>query len=465
MKTHICHQNASTVLKKHITTLAIFIFTLMVYTPITAQQHHDHDHNHDHKGLHHWEIPSKDPDRIILTFHGDPATNRAVTWRTDTTIKKAVAQIAEATVNAKFADNAITIDAVTELFDLGLYKGNKSLFVNYHSVVFKELKPDTLYAYRVGDGSSYWSEWIQFRTAKADYSPTKFVYFGDAQNDVLSHWSRVIRMAYQTAADASFVIHAGDLINKAHRDYEWAEWYKAGSFIHSQWTAIPVVGNHEFRPIAMGKGKKLSIQWRPQFTLPIEESLDPEFHETVYTVDYQDIRIIVLNSNTKLQEQTSYIEKQLKNSTAKWHIITCHHSVFSPAKGRDFEFARKNWKPLFDKYNVDLVLNGHDHTYARGHVPVQTINKDAVNGLGTVYVTSVSGPKQYPLDPNQIKNYLVDGYKPDKTAEQTQFFQVISIADNKLTYVAYNVLGEEYDRTVIKKDFSTGKKELLQHKD
>ena len=39
----------------------------------------------EHKDLHHWEIPSKDPDRIILTFLGDPATSRAVTWRTDDT--------------------------------------------------------------------------------------------------------------------------------------------------------------------------------------------------------------------------------------------------------------------------------------------------------------------------------------------------------------------------------------------
>ncbi|MDC3132628.1 metallophosphoesterase family protein [Flavobacteriaceae bacterium] len=459
MKTNICHQNVSTVLKKHLTTLVVFIFSLSVLSPISAQQHHHHE------GLHHWEVPSKDPDRIMLTFYGDPATNRAVTWRTDTTIKKAIAQIAEATVNSKFVDNAMTINAVTEPFDLGLYKGNNSLVVNYHSVVFEGLKPDKLYAYRVGDGSSYWSEWIQFRTAKPDYSPTKFVYFGDAQNDVLSHWSRVIRMAYETAPDAKFVIHAGDLINRAHRDYEWAEWYKAGGFIHSQWTAIPVVGNHEFSSIADGEERQLSIQWRPQFTLPVEEGLDPEFHETVYTVDYQGIRFIVLNSNTKIEEQTKYIEKQLENSSAKWHIITCHHSVFSPAKGRDFEYARKNWKPLFDKYNVDLVLNGHDHTYARGHVPVKTMDKDAVNGLGTVYVTSVSGPKQYQLDSEQMKLYLADGYKSDKTAEQTQFFQVITVADDKLTYVAYTALGEEYDRTVIKKDFNTGKKELLQNKD
>jgi 3',5'-cyclic AMP phosphodiesterase CpdA len=330
-------------------------------------------------------------------------------------------------------------------------------------VIFEGLKPDKLYAYRVGDGNDHWSEWIHFRTAKSGYAPTQFVYFGDAQNDVLSHWSRVIRMAYQTAPDATFAIHAGDLINRAHRDQEWAEWYKAGGFIHSQWTAIPVVGNHEFSPISLGISRKLSIQWRPQFTLPVETDLDTELHETVYTVDYQDIRIIVLNSNTLREEQTEYLEKQLENCTAKWKIITCHHSIFSPAKGRNFQFARDHWKPLLDKYGVDLVLNGHDHTYARGHVPVRTNDQKKDGDLGTVYVTSVSGPKQYSLDEKQMESYSVDGYQRDKSAEQTQFFQVITVENNKLTYVAYTALGEEYDRAVITKDFETGRKELTQN--
>ena len=68
----------------------------------------------------------------------------------------------------------------------------------------------------------------------------------------------------------------------------------------------------------------------------------------------------------------------------------------------------------------------------------------------------------YKLDKEQVENYAKDGYQSDKTAEQTQFFQVITIDDDKLTYVAYTALGEEYDRAVITKDFSTGKKQLWQ---
>ena len=437
------------------------LFILVIFFNCNSN-HHSHSHSHQKDGLHHWEIPSKDPDRIILTFNGNPSTKRAVTWRTDSSVKKAEAQIAVAGINSDFVKEASTYTANTEEFDLGLYKSNKSLIVNYHSVVFENLKPNTLYAYRVGFAEN-WSEWIQFKTANDTYSPTQFVYFGDAQNDILNHWSRVIRMAYKTAPDASFVIHAGDLVDSAHKDNEWAQWFKAGGFIHSQWTAIPVVGNHEFQRFDGYEGtlpRRLSIQWRPQFTLPVEENLDEKLHETVYSVEYQDILVLVLNSTGQLEEQTEYIREKLTNSDAKWKIVTNHHSVFSPAEGRDFEYARKVWKPLFEKYGVDLVLNGHDHTYARGHTPVKSQNVNESGIFKTLYVTSVSGPKQYKLDKDQIKNYEIDGYKSDKMGEETQFFQVINIDSNKLTYSAYTTLGDLYDRAIITKDFLSGEKTI-----
>ena len=125
------------------------------------------------------------------------------------------------------------------------------------------------------------------------------------------------------------------------------------------------------------KPRRLSIQWRPQFTLPVEKKLDKVLHETVYSVEYQDVLIIVLNSTGYLEKQTEYLIDKLSTTNAKWKIVANHHSVFSPAVDRDFEYARKTWKPLFDKYGVDLVLNGHDHTYARGHVPLKSKKTDS----------------------------------------------------------------------------------------
>jgi hypothetical protein len=436
----------------------IFVFVylgLMMASAGTILAHDDHD------GMHHWEIPSKDPDRIILTFHGDPATSRAVTWRTDESIEETSARIAKAAKNSSFTD-IITVAAKTEALDIGIHPPNNDITAHYHSVVFTNLTPGTEYVYQVGN-DKHVSEWIQFRTAKAEYAPTQFVYFGDAQNGILPHWSRVIRKAYQMAPNASFAIHAGDLIDARHRDMEWAEWFKAGGFIHSQWTAIPVPGNHEYGIVNTNLTRQLDIHWRPQFTLPVEEELPEELHETVYTVDYQDIRILALNSQrASITGQTAYIERQLKDCTAKWKIMTCHHSIFATASRRFFPFGQDNWKPLMDKYGVDLVLNGHDHTYARGHVPVRTADVKDSSDLGTIYVTSVSGPKQYNVPVEQMKPHDAKGYRLDKRLYGTQFFQVITIESNTLTYIAYTALGEEYDRAVIVKDFKTGKKQLKQ---
>ncbi|MCH2174770.1 MAG: fibronectin type III domain-containing protein [Lentisphaeria bacterium] len=409
---------------------------------------------HDESKIRHFVKASKEPDRIFLSFHGNPATNRAVTWRTDTSIKQAIAQIAPAGPSPYWEEMTKTYQATTETFDPTAFKPNYKENVNFHSVIFKELKPDTLYLYRVGDGKKYWSEWIQFRTAKAGNEPFQFVYFGDAQNDVLSMWSRVIRMAYQTAPKASFAIHAGDLIDHAHLDAQWAEWFKAGGFIHAQWTGIPVLGNHEFMKVRGDGPREPSIQWRPQFTLPVETSLPESIHETVYTVDYQGMRIIVLNTLMQVDAQTKYIEDQLKDCDARWKVIACHYSIFSPGKGRDFRHGRTTWKPLLDKYGVDLVLQGHDHTYARGQIRVEAEKEES----GAVYVTSVSGPKMYNLSETQLLSYAAEGYELKKMAEKKQFFQVIDVKDNTLVYKAYTADGQLYDQFTMTKDFNTGKR-------
>ncbi len=417
----------------------------------------------DHPDLRHWEVASPDPDRIFLSFNGDPATSRAVSWRTGPSVSEARAQIAVATRGPEFIDSAWTIEANTEVVDLTGSTANVQEIVHYHSVVFEDLLPETLYAYRVGAEDGYWSEWIQFRTASREPKPFKFVYFGDAQNDVLSRWSRVIRAAYQKAPDAAIAVHAGDLINRAHTDQEWAEWFKAGSFLHSQWTGIPVAGNHEYDRLdrAFGEAEKvLSLLWRPQFVLPVEPSLPEALHETVFTVDYQGVQFIVLNSNRLVEEQISFMEARLGERGPLWRIAVFHHPIFSPASNRDNREFRATWKPVLDRLGVDLVLQGHDHTYARGHVPVRSDFGYEEGSLQTVYVTSVSGPKMYDIPEGKFDRYAKEGYVADHQVEDTQFFQVISIDGNTLTYQAFAATGELYDEAVITKNAETGRKQF-----
>ncbi len=430
------------------------LLLLLAALPFTLCAHPDHK-------LRHWEQASPDPDRIILTWTGDPSTTQAVSWRTDTSIKEAEAEIALALPKARFDEGAETIKARTEKLELS---DPAKVVVHYHSVEFTGLEPDTLYAYRVGSGDRK-SEWIQFRTAKAKPEPFSFLYFGDAQNSVLSFWSRIIRAAYKKAPHAAFSIHAGDLVDSAHKDREWAEWFKAGGWIHSSVPSIPVSGNHEYAGLKIDgkdKGNQLSIQWRSQFALPVAD-VPESLAETVYTLDYQGVRIIALNSNREIEAQAKWLETVLAKNPCKWTIVTMHHPMFSSGSGRDNAKNRKVLKPVIDKYQVDLLLQGHDHTYARGHTPLRMADTKS-NQIKSLYVNSVSGPKMYQFRKDGWNTYKPEGVLLDRKAINTPFFQVIDVDGEWLTYRAFMANGELYDAVKLRK-LPNGSKELHPWKD
>ena len=408
---------------------------------------------HEISGMRHWEIASPDPDRIVLTWSGNPAHTQAVSWRTDNSVVVGYAEIALADPSSRFDLKAKRFQAATQSRDIGQHDQNVSVVIHFHSVVFEGLSPDTLYAYRVGDGGELWSEWLQFRTASTRNEPVEFLYFGDAQNAVLSHWSRIMRAAFQKAPNADFSIHAGDLINRAHRDQEWAEWFKAGGWIHAMIPSIVVPGNHEYDELTDAEQeKRLSLQWGPQFELPRYEDLPDSLEETVYYIDYQGVRIVALNSNREIEAQTKWLDKVLSRNPNRWTVLTFHHPIFSSGDGRDNTLNRDSWKPIIEKHDVDLVLQGHDHTYARGHVPIRMMDTDSDSEIGPVYVNSVSGPKMYEFMEGGWDVYRPEGVILDRRAENTQFFQVIGIEGTSLVYKAYMANGELYDAFELRKE-------------
>jgi hypothetical protein len=400
-------------------------------------QEHVQEHVHTLPGSYqtaaHDPRPSPIPDRIVLTWLTDPATSQAITWRSDTTVTRAVVEIAPAEASPRFMLAVDSVAAQTERVE------TDSGPAHFHSANAQALTPGSQYAYRVGSGK-YWSEWYHFRTASDTPAPFSFIYFGDAQNNLLSLWSRALRSAYSDAPKAAFMVHAGDLINRANRDLEWGEWFEAGDWIHAMVPSIPTPGNHEYAKDEEGK-RHLSYLWRPHFTLPAVD-LDG-LEETVYHIDYQGVRIISLNTNEDLVPQVHWLAKTLKSNPNRWTVVTFHHPVFSTKSGRDNKLLRDRLKPVFDRHGVDLVLTGHDHTYGRGrNLPVGVTEVDA--GTGTVYVVSVSGPKMYVLD---------DDPWWDRAAENTQLYQIISIDSDTLRYEARTAIGDLYDAfDLVKRD-------------
>lgn len=381
------------------------------------------------------------PERILLGWKGDPATTAAVTWRTDTSVQQAYAQITRAEDGPHFVPKAKAsqVDATTTLVKTDL--GDR----HYHAVHFEDLTPNSLYVYRVGDRTN-WSAWIHFRTASSTPEPFSFVYFGDAQNSLKPHWSRVFRQAFTDAPRARFMLHAGDLVNRGNRDAEWGEWCDAGGWVNSMIPTIAIPGNHEYDinrvdppPEEVDKDiRRLCRRWRARFEFP--ENGPPDLLETCYYLDVQGVRIVGLNSMEDFDKQAQWLDGILKNNPNRWTIVTHHHPVYSASVRRDNPEIREAWQPIYDKYRVDLVIAGHDHSY--GRTGLLTHQDNVATGLrtrcekgGTVYVVSVSGPKMYGRN----------DFAFVRRAEDTQLYQLISIDGDELGYVARTATGILYD--------------------
>jgi acid phosphatase type 7 len=444
-------------------TALAFLFSAFVccaQTRPTNTSEDDHGHTHypsfttvpAHKLI----FPSAVPDRIIVNLTEDPARSIAVNWRTDQSVGEGYVEVAKETHGPDFLleGNRKRIKAETQMFENENIRDNEPLVkAAYHAALIDSLEPGTTYVYRVGDGSNVdddgWSEWFQIQTpAHGDQTPFSFIYFGDAQNNVKSMWSRVVRKSYQMMPTVHFMLHAGDLINHSESNQEWGEWFYAGGHIHATVPSIMTPGNHEY-----SKGV-LSALWKPQFNLP-KNGPSEATQETCYAVEYKNMKLVSIDAvslqdeEASRQAQVQWLDSVLANNTKKWTVLTMHYPIFSTAKGRDNTVLRESLLPLINKYQVDLVLQGHDHTYARGTVTNQDEGLTVQEDAGTVYAVSVSGPKMYA---SQDQEWM------QRRGEYTQLFQIITVGQETLSYEAYTPMGSLYDAFDLQKDNNGAKK-------
>ena len=392
------------------------------------------------------------PERMILTWSGDPSTTQSVTWETATALTSPQGQVAKMSPSPKFESGAVTV--------AGTVTSAGATDPGHYAVTFTGLEPGAHYLCRVGDGKS-WSEWNAFRTASAKPEPFRFLYVGDAQNSIKSLWSRTIRAAYAAAPDARFIASTGDLVAEGHDVRLWNEWCDAQGFISATMPSLPVVGNHDLHRAPGSPDSKtvLSVSplWHMLFTLPDNGPDAPEMKGQSYFMDYQGARFVVLDSNVFSNEefdaaakqriwnaQLTWLNKVLANNPNRWTIVLQHQALYSMAQGRDYREMRGALGPLYEKHGVDLVLLGHDHLYSRSHKVAQGQVVDP-GAPGIVYAISVSGPKMYKIDePNRKLMALV--------VDQTQCFQVIDVAPDTLRYAAYAADGAIVDRFELRKN-------------
>ncbi|MGG2399120.1 fibronectin type III domain-containing protein [Pseudomonas sp. SH1-B] len=390
-------------------------------------------------------------DRIVLTPGADAATQMAVSFRTDLQQNSATLEYGPALAGPHVVANAQQRSGETQRLDA---ENGPS---NYHQVRLEGLSPDTAYVYRV-KGSAGWSEWHQFRTAKQAFAPFTFLYLGDAQNDILNVASRTIRQALRSVARPALMVHAGDLVasrdDLAHDD-EWGEWNQAGGWAYAAIPQLVAAGNHEYLDSLLPDGSEsrtLGEHFPAQFAVP-RNGADSLPH-TSYVSDYQGVRFVVLDGTSALdlgtlETQTRWLENALKRSQATWNIVVMHQPIYTCARPEDTEPLKSTWQPLFERYKVDLVLQGHDHCYSR---LTHAAGRDATHqaqqanqAIGPVYMVSVTGSKMYGLNDRAHS-------QPDRSAEDTQLYQTISVERSRLSVRTYSADDHLYDAFDIQRD-------------
>jgi 3',5'-cyclic AMP phosphodiesterase CpdA len=132
------------------------------------------------------------------------------------------------------------------------------------------------------------------------------------------------------------------------------------------------------------------------------------FKGRYYTYSQDPLQFFVLdtNGNADFKTQLAWLDAELSNSKAPWKIVYGHHPIYaSGVYGSNPAFIQA-FTPIFQKHNVQLYINGHEHHYER------TI---AING--TTYLICGAGAGTRPVGKNEWTAYSAE----------------------KLSFAAYNV--------------------------
>jgi hypothetical protein len=393
--------------------------------------------------------------RVMLGWASDPATSRAVTWRTSVETPSAQAQIALDVASPNLTGNATTVPA--DSLRVALTPSGSAW---HHVARFGGLRPATSYVYRVGDGTT-WSEWFAFSTAHDKPMSFRFLYFGDAQNGLADVFPRTVRAAFSCAPKAALIVHAGDLLAEGYDDRLWEDWMRAFAFVSPSIPHLPVPGNHdEHRPPGSpdsGKVLEVSPLWWAHFALPANGPSDlGSLGRQFYYLDYQGVRFISLDVNAFANEDfvdaararvqssvTAWLRGVLTDNPNRWTVLVQHQPLYDVAKDRDYGDMRAQLGSIYDEFHVDLVLQGHDHAYARSW-KLRGGKRVRDDEPGTVYVLSVAGSKMY--DVTQPHEGLMA-----RIAQGSQMFQVVDVDDTALSLFAYGADGAMVDSVRITK--------------
>jgi hypothetical protein len=370
----------------------------------------------------------------IILLVGADESQRVVNWYTSA----ATAQVVQLAPTSELEDGAFPSNASAYAAVVAANTVNGGF--NGHAIL-NHLQENTAYSYRVG-GDGAWSATYAFKTRKFDGN-FDFLFFGDPQigssNDVpkdQAGWEDTLKVALAANPDAELLVSGGDQVETAGVETQWTAFLAPPGLRSVPWVAT--IGNHD-----VGSRAYEQHLWTPNTNRSpslYSSSTSTNRSGGDYWFTYRGVLFIDLNSNAYSTSNApgvdadtahiGFIENvvQQHGAEAKYTVLVYHHSIYSPAvhaNDSDNKKRRVDFPAAFSRLGVDLVLQGHDHSYSRSYLIDSGFkqNADEKPGAtsvfqgpgGVIYVTgnSASGSKYYPLSTPIPGEFGPDPLNPD----------------------------------------------------
>lgn len=278
----------------------------------------------------------------------------------------------------------------------------------FHDVTLTGLTANTTYYYRLTDYSGD-VRTGKFTTVATPGTSFVFAAYGDNRSNPDDHAAVAAAIL---AKNPRFVVTTGDYIEDAGVLKEWHnQFFIPAANLLANAPVIPAIGNHD-----SGVGHPRS---------PVKQYFPSPGSTNYYSTDYGDVHLVVVDSNIPYgtsSSQYAWLEKDLAATTQPVVLVAHHFPVYSSGEHGSTTQMDSSLRPLYERYGVTAVLNGHDHLYEHS----------LRNGIH-YFVLGGGGAGLY--DINQTRNsYQV-------LAEKVHNFGILEWKSAALTLTAYRVDG------------------------
>ena len=342
-------------------------------------------------------VPKEEPYCMVATLNGDPKTQMGFCWFTNEGVTDGEVQIV-AVENATEADfeGATTIEATPTLTKGLRYTGKARYIVNAsgigagtrykyisHKALAENLQPGTAYSWRVGY-EGHWSPIGHFRTEDASQGEYSFLIMSDSHimnETYIKEARRCALAAVKTVPEARFCCFPGDFVEDGdanNSEWEWERWFEESMEpVIKAMPMVPTDGNHDDSP---------NINYTYHFNTNNDFNKNytsaPQFEGIVYSFVYGDVLFYVFSMQDFWRETHSYIDwtsiyltdhigswfrdQTKSNPDTKYRVSLAHFNLFSGSDhstDKEPPVFRNCMLPVFKDCEIDVALQGHDHTY------------------------------------------------------------------------------------------------------